>query len=1815
MKKLLFFALFTALGFAACQGPTIEIPIDADIPFRPFITSYTSGVISRVSPIRLVLKKALPQHVLADTMTIRDAIDVTPKFSYSLNTSTPNVVEIIPAKSLANGKRYRVDIDVAKLINEKIEAKALPIVFETTKQDASFGNVKVEPADIYEPNNLTLTGFVETRDNASLEEVKKTIKSIGKYKLKDVRWARETDRKFKFFVKGISKQAKASNLAIKLDAKAIDGTSVQTKTVTIPAISEFKLSSWNYTSYPDQILTLQFTEPLNTKQNLEGLIEIANVSNFTYSIDVSEVKVYLNTSFTGTTQVIVNKGIRNYTDKKTLQREEKEITIDEPLPTVEMIGEGTILPNSQGLIIPFKTIGLKKVDVNIYKISEQNMLQFLQVNDLDEHDELYRVAEKIKTHTIDLEGTNTNKLKQWTTHGFNMKDLMSPEPGALYRVRFSFSQAYTFHTCESEQTASYQSEYYDYYENSSYAEREEEDQCESYFYYYSTRSKNLLASDIGLIAKSGSDNTVTIVSTNLVTGVAQPNVALKFYNFQQKLLQTSTTNELGITTVNLPEEPYVVIATSGKHKAYLKLNASNANSLSKFETEGITRNDGIDAYFYGERGVWRPGDDIYLSCIINDEQNKMQEGMPMNLILSNPKGQVVSTQKLTLTTKGIINVVLKTALDAPTGDYTATLKAGSHTFKKTLKIEMVRPNRLKIHLNPETKEIRGAENQNIALESAWLHGTPASNLKANVAMVLTPMQTAFSGYKNYQFEDIATSFSKTEQVIFDGQLDAAGKAIIPLKNNNIRSRGKLQASLITKVFEKGGGFSIDNLITTYHPYKSYVGMHIPLNSYGYLSTQRKNEIDLVNVDTDGKLITKKDTLTVKVYKLEWRWWWQHNTEDIASYISNQSSDLIDASEITTTNGKAKYTFEVPEYKWGQYYIQVSNGDEGHRAGQTVFVDYPGSYRNQKEQNNAMLISLKTDKEKYEVGQTAKVSFPTASAGKALISIENDIDVLQTFWVNTTEGTSTFELTTDAAMSPNCYIHISVLQEHNHTKNDKPLRMYGVLPLHVFDKNTVLEPRITMQDEIRPEQNNSITVSEKDGKAMHYTIAIVDEGLLDLTRFKTPQVWEYFNKKRALGVHTWDVYDDVINSFSGKFDNVYSVGGDDEGGGTNIAKANRFKPTVKFLGPFYLAAGEKATHTFKIENYVGSVRAMVVAREGRAFGKEEHTSKVGKPLMLQSNAPRVLTPGDKLKIPVTLFANEKAKLPIKVSMKANEFLSVANPNLTISDLNNGEALAYFEVTVNEKIGVCKIDFTATCANDQHSESVQIPVRMPGFEIDEVQDKTLQPGESTNFTFKKIGWEGTNNAVIEVSQYPSINLGKRLNYLIRYPHGCIEQTTSSVFPQLYLDELMELTPKQKEQIDENITQGIKRLQRFVTMDGGFGYWPGATESSEWGTNYAGHFLLEAKTKGYFVPDHLLDKWYNYQTSKANGYTNNDSKYYRNGNELNQSYRLYTLAYFGKPAQGAMNRLKESGLQSNTAKWRLASAYALAGKINVAKSMTASVSYTVSNYRDDYYTYGSQYRDKAIILECMQLVGDQDKLPILMKEIAERLGSNQWMSTQETAYGLCAFGKVVKSYKGKTASYTLTKNGNTTTNTFTEILEQNSYGKLAKSNDWKVENTGEQVLFVRLINTGTPSSTTLEDKASKLSMTVNYYDGTNKKVEGDEFQFGKDYMVYITIKNPSNISKISNLALTTFFPAGCEIQNGRITGNSSTNPATYEDIRDDKIYTYFDLGNEESKEFSYTFTNSFKGKYLHPGVHCEAMYDASIQALKAGRMIEIK
>lgn len=1806
--------LLTLLTLAACRQKPIEIPVNADLPFKHLLSAYTSGIVAKKVQPTLHFKTDLPASVLGDSLFIKQQIETTPSFDFSVVT-TAKSIKIIPKTLLKNGIRYRVNVNVAKLTNTKLDTDEFPMVFEIQNQDYTIQSISTTPNKM--KNLMDVSIIIKTNDETTLDKVQSILKNVKGAKKKDILWTKVKTNTYALQLKNVERTNENKNISFQFNGASIGAKRVETRTIKILAKEEFKLNNWVYDATPDQVLRLEFSTLLDADQQLEGLLELEHFNKINYLINDNVVTMYLHNSHTGAAQLTIHPGIKGYDGYKTKKRETIDVVIDEPMPMIEMIGEGTILPNSQGLIVPFKTIGLKKVDVNIIRIHEKNILQFLQINTISECDELRRVGETIATHTIDLEKTNKGKLKQWTTNGLNLRDIIKPEPGAIYRVRFSFKKAYTFTTCEEEIDATYYDEFYNYYDNSNIDQIEEYDQCNSTFYYRSTKSKNLLASDLGLITKKGDGETYTIISTNLINGEAQPGTTLKFYNFAQKRIKTAITNAYGVAKVSLPETPFVVIAENDQNKAYLKLNSNYANSLSKFETEGEKRNEGVSAYFYGERGVWRPGDDIYLSMILNDTYQKLADGMPMKLTLTDPQNRVVQTQNVKLTTTGIQSIKLSTDQNAPTGTYTATATVGSYSFQKNLKIETIRPNRLKIHLKTASDDILGYTMNKLELSSAWLHGANAGALNAKVNMILSPMSTSFEGYRDYTFEDLSVSPERSEQVVYDAPLKEDGKATIELAAKKIITQGKLKASFVTKVFEKGGGFSIDNYSTIYHPYSGYLGIKLPINDYGYLTTGKRNIIQFANLDVNGTPISKKDTIMLKIYKVEWSWWWQHNEDDIANYLSNYAYNQVLEQEIYTEKGKCNFLFETGKNDWGQYFIQATNTRTGHSTSQLFFADYYGSSRNQKNQDNATLVTLKADKESYNVGEEATISFPCPTSGKTLVSIENDVEVVKTFWVSAKKGAASFKLKLDASMSPNCYVHITVLQKHLHEQNDQPLRMYGVIPIVVFDKNKVLNPLITMKDEILPERNSNITVSEKSGRGMHYTLAIVDEGLLDLTRFRTPRVWEFFNKKRALGVSTWDVYDDVINSFSGKFSNVYSVGGDDEGGGGNVAKANRFKPVVKFLGPFYLKPGQKTTHTFKIENYVGSVRAMVVCRNNDAFGKAEHTAAVKKPLMIQANAPRSFSLGDEIEIPITVFANEKAKLPITVKIQADKHLSFIQNSYTISKVQNGEAMLYAKARVTDKLGFARLTFIANCANDRHDQTLTVPIKMPGYEITEVQDQTISTGQSFTFNFKQLGWDGTNSAVLEVSQYPSINLEKRLKYLMQYPHGCIEQTTSSIFPQLFLADLMELTPKQQKEINYNITMGIDRIQKFVTMEGGFAYWPGQTETSEWGSNYAGHFLLEAKAKGYYVPEYLIAKWTTYQETMANNFNTSQMPFYRSGAELNQAYRLYTLALAGKTQLGAMNRLKEFGLENSIAKWRLASAYALAGQQKTAKILAETSILNTNTLRDDYYTYGSLTRDNAILLECMQILNPADhQLPVTMKEIAAKLGSNDWLSTQETAYSLCAFAKVVKTTKGQVAKYSVAENGKAKKNiTLSDVLNQYTVEKVGKKNYLSISNTGTNILFVRLINSGIPPSTSLTNSQNKLQLSVHYFNEQGKQVSGDSLVFGKDYNLTVQIQN-MQAKQVNNIALSLYIPAGCEIQNdGMADVHTNAQTVTHEDIRDDKILAYFNLNAQSTKTLHYKISASYKGTFLNPGVHCEAMYDASIYALEKGRYIRIE
>ena len=463
---------------------------------------------------------------------------------------------------------------------------------------------------------------------------------------------------------------------------------------------------------------------------------------------------------------------------------------------------------------------------------------------------------------------------------------------------------------------------------------------------------------------------------------------------------------------------------------------------------------------------------------------------------------------------------------------------------------------------------------------------------------------------------------------------------------------------------------------------------------------------------------------------------------------------------------------------------------------------------------ASMLSFTSDKTNYKVGEEATLTIPTMSDGRALISFENGSKVLKTIWIDTKKGQTRYSFKIDESMAPNIFVNVTLLQRHSQTVNDLPIRMYGAIPLTVDNPETILKPVISMPDKIRPETPSSITVSEASGKEMTYTIAIVDEGLLDITNYKTPDPHETFYAREALGVKTWDLFDYVIGAYGGGLERILSIGGDGTGGANKNVSVNRFKPVVKFLGPFHLDKGEKQTQTFTLPQYIGSVKAMVIAGHEGSYGFAEKAVAVKKPLMILATLPRVLGPSEKVQLPVTVFAMENNIKTVNRD-RCNPMRSATlagNNSKSVTFTKTGDQMVTFDLDVKDFVGVGKVKIIAKSGSETAAYDVELNVRNPNPPITKIMEKELKPGETWTTSYAAIGMNGTNKATLEIASIPPLNLAKRLDYLIEYPYGCVEQTTSSAFPQLYLSQLLDLSPMQKAETERNIKADHQPLERF-------------------------------------------------------------------------------------------------------------------------------------------------------------------------------------------------------------------------------------------------------------------------------------------------------------------------------------------------------------------------------------------------------------------
>ena len=1831
-----FLLLLLTFGLWSCTDS--EQKPEMDPAFGEFISAYTSGVISSRDAVLIQLANPYKGELRSSEALPSNLLTFKPKLEGQLFWLDRQNLKFIPASPMPAGQIYNARFQLSQLVETPSRLEEFRFQFQIIEQGLSVFTDGLEIEDLSDLSRMKLRGLLAFSDQIELETISKAFKAEQNGKELKVIIQHSIDRKFEFIIDDIDRGENRSQLVlswnISLNPESIQGS----ETYDIPSLSDFEVTKVQVENGADPFVKVSFSDPI-LENSVDGMVSIEDVTDLKYKVESNQIFIYPGSRLQGARLLTIAAEIKNLAGKPMGKEYSESLLFELEKPNVRIVGNKNIIPSQEeGLLFPFEAVSLKGVDIFITKVFNNNILQYLQSNDdYNDHYYLNRVGRHIYRKHIDLRKANVSNPYTWQRYHIDLSEIIKADPGAYYEVDIRFSQSDALYTCD-ETDANKQSlqeiregwisdgEYFvdDYWNHYEYNWEEYENPCNAAYYgpYKNRARKMVMATNLGLTAKMGGDDKLFVAVTDLKTAESVAGATIKVYDFQQQLIKETQTNSDGFAEVSCDREPFVVLASSTEQgKTYLKVNEGNALSLSKFEVSGGRVQEGLKGFIYGERGVWRPGDSLYLSFILEDEKKVLPANHPVKMLMRNPMGQLVASQIKTSSVDGFYDFRTATDTEAPTGEYQMQVSVGNRVYSKMIRIETVKPNRLKIEFDfgetlPGAKELQGK------LRAQWLHGAIASKLKADVEMSLRPKSTRFEKFPNYHFDNsIKGDYQSSEMQVFNGTLNTEGSANIKIDMKAYKegAPGMLSASFNTKVYEPGGNFSVDYHSIDYAPYERFAGMRLPeSNLWGNaLETEVKHSIELASVKANGKAGDAK-SLKVIVYKINRRWWYDRYDGAEYNYLNSSDYAEIISEEIALTKGKGSFPIQIENQHYGRYLIHVEDPETGHSSAQFVYFDWPYWMRaNRQDSEASTLLGMSSDKESYAVGEKVKLSFPSPEKGRALVCLENGTRILDNFWVETEAGETQIEIPLSAGMAPNVYAHISLIQPHAQTENDRPIRMFGILPILVEDPDTKLIPLIQTDEVFRPESETSITISEENGKAMTYTLAIVDEGLLSLTRFKTPDPWNHFYAREALGVRTWDMYDQVIGAFTSGMTQALGIGGDDEALDPGKQKAMRFKPMVHFLGPFELSKGKKNSHTIAIPNYVGAVRVMVVAGKNQAYGNAAKEVPVRSPVMVLGTLPRVLGPKESVRLPVNVFANEADVKTVKLSIKTNGPVKVVGKaNTTLQFDKPGEGLAYFDLATEIETGVGKITIEAKSGKHRATYEVEIDVmaRNPLYTI--VKDTVLESGEVWNRSFEYFGLKGSNRAFVEASKLPAINLEARLSFLIGYPHGCIEQITSTVFPQIYLNKMIDLTAEQRIEIDRNVKVVLNQYRNYQISSGALAYWPGSNHSSDWGTNYAGHFMLEAEALGYVIPAGLKSQWLQYQTNASRQWGRGDHKNYAYNQRI-QAYRLYTLAKAGKAEFGAMNALKAQGNLDVSARWILAQAYIDAGQKEVASSLIKEAVRTIPSYTELTYSYGSNVRDEGFVLRVLVDLGLKTDAAKLAQGLAKELGSKRWYSTQTVAFSLGALSYYMGgNTKDQGLKLELKHNGKNKAIKTAKSLVQEKLANKEMKTSFQLKNISDQSIYTRLLVSGRPVEGKEKRIAQNLRMEVKYFDNNNKPMDVSKLKMGTDFIAEISIVNPGQRGYYNEMALTQIFPSGWEIMNPRMmgNGNSGNSQATYQDVRDDRVMTYFNIGSGNTNVYRIRLNATYEGRFYLPAVHCSAMYDDDIKAVEPGKWVEV-
>lgn len=1347
----------------------------------------------------------------------------------------------------------------------------------------------------------------------------------------------------------------------------------------------------------------------------------------------------------------------------------------------------------------------------------------------------------------------------------------------------------------------------------------------------------ILVTDLGLLVKDNADQSHDVFVQSVNRGVPVSGARVELLGRNGVALLTRTTGADGHVTLPSTKEfddeqkPNVYVVRTEYDTAFIPFErASRKINYSQFDVGGVrgqhANRDNLNAFLFTDRGLYRPGETVHVGLIVKERDLGNVEGIPLEIAISGPRGNEISTKKINLPNKGFFDHPYPSDVTSDTGTYQVALylvrddkyrerMIGSGSFR----IEEFQPDTLKIEsrlLGLKDKGWTSEKNLKAQVKLENLFGTPAQERKVTGRMNVRATNFTFEEYQDYTFVDPYYDPKKQrmeiDEILESQQTDPDGLAhfILPLERFD---QGTYLLTFSTEGFEPGGGRSVwaQNTVLL-SPLSALVGYKSD-GKLNYINKDSERTVELLAIDSElqPRAMENLRSRLVEVQHIS-TLVKQHNGTFKYETVKREKELSVEALAMSAGGTRYRIPTETP----GDYVLEILDATDLRLARVSFSVVGHGNLLGRLEKNAE--LSLKLNKEDYKAGELVELNIKAPYTGAGLISIESDrVHAYKWFSTDTNSTLETIRIPDD--LEGGAYVNVTFVRDAGSKEIFTSPLSYAAAPFTIDRSKRELGVELSVPPLVRPGKEMDIQYSSSAPSRI--AIFAVDEGILQVADYKTPKPLDHFLRKRALEVGTLQILDLILPEFD-LVKEVSSPGGGVQEKMAAVAKnLNPFarkldKPAVFWSG-IVDADPLKKVVSFEVpDSFAGTLRVMAVAVAEESIGVAEESTLVRGPFVLNLSVLTQAAPGDQFTVSAgvsNIIEGSGPDLPVTVRVEASRHLDVeggAERELKISE--GHEKTAVFSVRVKDRLGAATLRFFAASGNEEAHRSASLSVRpvMPYFSS--LVSGYERAGTPEVDIHRRL-YEELAEQKAAASASPLVLVDGLSSYLEHFPHGCTEQVVSRVFPMVGLMSHPAFEPHSKENRDR-FEHLIMKLRERQLGSGGFSFWPGGSSVSEFPTVYVMHFLMESQELGYPVPSDLMTRGKDYLRS----YVGEDAD---NMEEARvRAYAIYLLTRMGDVTTNYLVHLQTYLEQNHKKVWKsdltaiyMAAAYSLLQKDSESAELVRH--YRIGARGKETYTdFHSPLTQDAqyvylVARHFEQRIAGIDGEEIL--RLIEPVFRGRY-NTISSAYTILALGAYSKQHLDGDFEETVR---------FSAIDAQGQKQALEAENapfatahfgidSAKVLMNADQALFYLVSQSGFDRQLPTAVVREGLEITRDYLDDDGNEVI--QLEQGKEVTVRLQIRTLGD-ELASNVAVIDLLPGGFEVIRKSVPRTAYNWRADYVDVREDRVVFYGSFGSSV-KELTYRAKLTAAGKFTVPPAFAESMYDRSIRAGTLGSQFEV-